>query len=354
MNALNKSLQFWMTVATLLSMVCNTAVRAFDGPAAGSRAEIDLTKILDDGAIAIQQLLDAKIYDVPHSEALFFKHLNRAFDEAKQSIQSMSGAEVESQLKAAGISMDNHVLTSAEILNALSDTSDLRLSIAKELAATKAQHPGENAVPIFLKKAQEKVLNRGFSLAVDWWRACIVILYPTAIIIAHQLLPAASLLGLAVGVGFAMFVPIIVCFILWTKFHKEDTHVDSVAALAESDEPKVELAGLGTSEKFFSLHGADDTSERKHFENAIYSLSRSLDQIYNQCKGYSPAERVRKKEILLERFADLDNQALALESAAQKRSWRDSFHFLYTSYQSKANWLKFIITDGNFGVKLFP
>ena len=278
-------------------------------------------------------MLDEKIYDGPNSEALFFKHLTRAFEEAKQSIQAMSGAEVEAQLKVLNISVDDHVLTPSEVLNALSDTSEVRLFIAKEFAAIKAERPGENAVPIFLKKAQEKVLNRGLARALNWSYAIGVIIYPIAVIIVHQLMLATPVLALSFWV-MAPIVAVLACLGFWAKYqyHKADDHPISIAEL---------------------LNGADKNRDMRVFIVTGISLLESLDQISIQCKGFSAAERVRKKEMLLGHIADLDSQASALLEVEGRRGpdWREAFTPSYTVYKEKADSLKESITRGECGKK---
>ena len=329
-------LKKYVCFSLIIALLTNTIAAAFEPSQGPSRFESDITEILNAGVASIQRLLDAKIYDGPNSEALFFKHLNHAMEETRKEVASWTEDQVQAQYDG--------LLSRAEMLQALSDTTELRLAIAKELTAIKAERrgdaSGESPVRVFLQQAQSKFLNRGYSVSFDWWKTLWIALLPIAVVIEHFVLPytvAFLLWGtgvfiIVVSLALPMIFGDSVDPVRW--FHKP---VKSVADLSQSGEPKVEVSYPEGDNyawwQFFSIHGGTVTGERLDFIKALQTLHLGLQQLKANTAVVSAEERARKKNVFLTRLAQLDAQAEALRVASRTRAWASAFESSYHVYE---------------------
>lgn len=265
---------------------------------ADTRAEKDIEKIAALGVQAIDQLLTQKVYAVANPERLFFDHLTRAVDRAREEFDSASGVEIESALDP-----ELALLSRAEISASVQSTvSELRLGIARGLSTIKSANPGANPVELFLQQSKQKLLNR--SLYTD--SILSVGFAPLAALLLHLIFPATSMLilaGLSVVGIFAM-----IHLVRWAYDSFEIELRERRIKEIQNPEKQKALAKTLTVTDLIATH----TTDILLINEVLNNVGKQALQVYAACHGLSGGERATKMASFLKDLDAVSAQAQAL------------------------------------------
>lgn len=283
-----------------------------------TRSEQDIQSIFEQSAGLIQNVLDAKIYDVANPIPLFLKHLEKGLDRAREEIEKYSDAEFSEGLARVG-EVTDEVLSSREVLrSALDRKAEIRLAIARELVEIQSAKTNANPVLEYLKKCQEKLLNRTTRIDLNF------IVIPLPVLVAVGLVALHVVSG---GTAFMMMVSfwILTYVIFHFNFIKLQPHQDeSVVGLANAKPPRFEFffSPIYIGGKYQGkLSNGSEVTEEDQFMASLHLRRLELARFEDRLKTFTPAELQRKSGLLISELNELDARVNALISNAKSRYW---------------------------------